>query len=68
MKKLTQKDLYEYLDQYNFVSKDEIYLAINDFFTENFENFEPSYWDLLYYWQLQDEYMQDKDLVFENDD
>lgn len=62
---MTKKDLFEYLNGYNFVAKNEILMAICDFFRENeLIDQDPSYWELAYYWELGDEYIQLKKLEY----
>lgn len=64
MKKLTKQDLWDYLNWVNFVEKFEIEMAINNFFVENFEIFEPSYGDLMYYSELADQYLLENAVAF----
>lgn len=61
------KELYEYLDWYSFVNYDEVEACVNDFFVENYEIFEPSFWDLFYYHELAIRYISDRWLEFEED-
>jgi hypothetical protein len=62
--KKTKKDLRDYLDWYNFVSREEIAMAICDFFIEEMEVFYPSYWELIEYDQLADEYVLENAIAF----
>lgn len=53
----TKKDLRDYLDWYNFATREEIAMAICDFFVEEMGVLDPSYWELIEYDQLADEYV-----------
>ena len=59
-----KQDLREYLDGFSFVSDEEVWMAVNDFFVKEMGVFNPSYWELLEYWELATEYMRDKWLIF----
>lgn len=61
------KELYEYLDWYSFVNYDEVESCVNDFFIENYEILELSYWDLFFYHELAIRYISDRWLEFEED-
>lgn len=66
----TKNDLFWYLDIYTFVWDFEVLGAIEDFFrecVEKNENYSPSYWELLYFQELADEYIKDRGLEFEKD-
>lgn len=66
----TKNDLFWYLDTYVFVWDFEILGAIEDFFrvcVNQDENRQPSYWELLYFQELADEYIEDRKLEFEED-
>lgn len=66
----TKDDLFLYLDTYAFVWDFEICGAIEDFFrvcVNQDENRQPSYWELLYFQELAEEYIKDRKLEFEED-
>lgn len=66
----TKDDLFWYLDTYAFVWDFEILGAIEDFFrvcVNQDENRQPSYWELLYFQELADEYIEDRGLEFKKD-
>lgn len=68
-KKLTTKDLFEYLDVYTFVDDSEVTMAVNDFFRDYIEkddNFQASYGELIYFQELADDYIKDRKLTFTN--
>ena len=52
-----KKDLFEYLDGYDFISREEIAMAVCDFFIEEVGIINPSYWELVQYDELADEYV-----------
>lgn len=55
-----KQDLWEYLDGFSFVSREEIAMAVFDFFMEEMGVFNPSYWELREYDQLADEYIKNR--------
>lgn len=59
MEKDTLKELYDYLDSFNFVDDMEIELAVNDFFMDQW-NINPSRSDCLYYSELAEQYKAQK--------
>ena len=59
-----KQDLWDYLDGFSFVNDEEVWMAVNDFFVEEMGVFNPSYWELLEYWELATEYMRIKWLIF----
>lgn len=59
-----KQDLFDYLDGFSFVNDEEVWMAVNDFFVEEMGVFNPSYWELLEYWELATEYMKNKWLIF----
>ena len=59
-----KQDLWDYLDGFSFVNDEEVWMAVNDFFVEEMGVFNPSYWELLEYWELATEYMRNKWLIF----
>ena len=66
----TKNDLFNYLDIYTFVWDFEILGAIEDFFrecVEKNENRSPSYGELLYFQELAEEYIKNRNLTFEED-
>lgn len=68
-KKLTTKDLFEYLDVYTFVDGSEVTMAVNDFFRDYIEkddNFQASYGELIYFQELAEDYIKDRKLTFTN--
>lgn len=54
-----KQDLREYLDWFSFVSREEIAMAVCDFFIEEMGVFNPSYWELREYDALADEYIKE---------
>lgn len=62
--KMTKKDLFDYLDWFTFVNDEEVWMAVADFFMEEMGVFNPSYWEIIEYWELATEYMKNKGLVF----
>jgi len=54
-----KKDLFEYLDGYDFISREEIAMAVCDFFVEEMGVLNPSYWELWEYDTLADEYIKE---------
>lgn len=69
-KKTTMKkeNLFNYLDAYSFAWKTDIMIAIEDYFRESIEKNEertPSYWELVYFWELAEEYMDYADYIDE---
>ena len=65
-KKLTTKDLFEYLDVYTFVEDSEVTMAIEDFFRENKIVTSPSWWEVFFFQKLADDYIKDRKLTFTN--
>ena len=71
----TKNDLFDYLDIYTFVWDFEVIGAIENFFREinlreskaKNEDRSPSYWELLYFQELAEEYIKDRNLTFEED-
>ena len=61
---MKKKDLFEYLDGYYFVNESEVNMAVCEFFMENMWIMDPSYWELLEYWELASEYIKEKKLNF----
>lgn len=65
---MKKTDLFAYLDAYHFVDLGEVEMAVADFFrdyVEKNENYQPSRWELAYYSELADEYIQkQKNLTF----
>lgn len=61
---MEKKDLFEYLNGYNFVNESEVNMAVCEFFMENMWIMDPSYWELLEYWELASEYIKEKKLNF----
>lgn len=59
----TRKRLFDFLDGYTFVDINEIAMAINDYF--NWEDSNPSYWELAHYGFLAEEYAERKNIKFE---
>lgn len=59
-----KQDLWDYLDWFKFVDECEVSMAVNDFFMEEMGELEPSYWDLMEYWALANEYIKNKQLTF----
>ena len=55
-----KRDLWEYLDGFSFVSREEIAMAVCDFFVEEMGIFNPSYWELREYDALADEYIKNR--------
>ena len=65
MKNLKKSDLFSYLDWISFVEFWEVEMAVNDFFrkyVEKDENFQPSRWELAYYSELAEEYINKKQI------
>lgn len=63
----TKKDLFDYLDEFSFVDDWEIPMAVNDFFrdyVEKDENYQASYWELLYFQELAEEYQAKRNIYF----
>lgn len=54
-----KQDLREYLDGFSFVSREEIAMAVCDFFVEEMGVSNPSYWELWEYDTLADEYIKE---------
>ena len=61
---MKKNDLFEYLDGYYFVNESEVNMAVFEFFMENMWIMDPSYWELLEYWELASEYIKEKKLNF----
>ena len=61
---MTKKDLFDYLDWFSFVHDEEVCMAVADFFMEEMGVFNPSYWEILEYWELATEYIKSKGLIF----
>lgn len=59
-----KQDLWEYLDGFDFVNDEEVWMAVADFFMEEMGVFNPSYWEIIEYWELATEYMKSKGLIF----
>lgn len=57
-------DLWNYLDGFDFVEAGEVNMAVNDFFMEECGIMNPSWWDLMEYGTLSDEYMNIRGLKF----
>lgn len=54
-----KQDLWDYLDGFSFVSREEIAMAVCDFFVEEMGVINPSYWELAEYDALADEYVKE---------
>lgn len=52
-----KQDLWDYLDGFSFATHEEIAMAVCDFFMEKMGIFNPSYWELIEYDELADEYV-----------
>lgn len=64
---MEKSDLYNFLDGFYFVEESEVTMAVNDFFrdyVEKDENYQASYWELIYFQELAEEYINDKKLIF----
>ena len=64
---MKKEKLFNYLDGYYFVEESEITLAINDFFRdyiEKDENYQASYWELIYFQELAEEYIKERNIEF----
>ena len=59
-----KQDLRDYLDGFNFVNDEEVWMAVADFFMEEMGVLNPSYWEIVEYWELAAEYMKNKGLIF----
>ena len=53
----TKQDLWDYLDGFSFATREEIAMAVCDFFIEEMGVLNPSYWELAEYDELADEYV-----------
>jgi len=65
---MKKSNLFEYLDAYSFAWKTDITMAIEDYFREYIEKNEkrtPSYWELAYFEELAEEYMEYADYIDE---
>lgn len=62
--------LYDYLDWYSFVNKTEIVGAIEQYFypDEEWQKESASYWELSKYEEMADEYMNDRNIEFEEEE
>lgn len=54
-----KQDLWDYLNGFSFVSREEIAMAVCDFFMEEMGVLNPSYWELWEYDALADEYIKE---------
>jgi len=54
-----KQDLFNYLDGFSFVSREEIAMAVCDFFVDEMGVLNPSYWELSEYDALADEYIKE---------
>lgn len=66
---MNTKKLFEYLETYCFEYWYEVVWAIEDYFREFIEkdeNFFPSYWELLEYYNLAREYAHKKGYIFDD--
>lgn len=64
---MKKEKLFSYLDGYYFVEESEVTLAINDFFRdyiEKDENYQASYWELIYFQELAEEYIKERNIEF----
>lgn len=52
-----KQDLWDYLDGFSFATREEIAMAVCDFFVEEMGVLNPSYWELAEYDELADEYV-----------
>ena len=52
-----KQDLWDYLDGFSFAPREEIAMAVCDFFVEEMGVINPSYWELVEYDELADEYV-----------
>lgn len=52
-----KQDLWNYLDWFSFSTREEIAMAVCDFFVEEMGILNPSYWELAEYDELADEYV-----------
>lgn len=64
------EQLYDYLDWYSFVSKSEILGAIEEYYypDEEWQKESASYWELAEYNNIADEYMNDRNIEFEEEE
>ena len=66
---MTKKNLFNYLESYCFTYGYEVTGAIEDYFREYVEkndNFSPSYWELIQYYNLAREYANKKWYIFDD--
>ena len=54
-----KQDLWDYLDGFSFATREEIAMAVCDFFVEEMGVINPSYWELVEYDALADEYIKE---------
>ena len=59
--------LEAYLDNYGFVNREEVVMAVNDFFQEEMGVEQLSFWDLMEAWKIADDYIKEKGLKFDPD-
>ena len=64
---MKKSDLFEFLDWFTFVNESEIYMAVEDFLTENMLC-SPSRWTCFYASKLWKEYIEERKLKFEEDE
>lgn len=60
---MKKKDLYAYLDAFTFSEIAEIEMAVSDYFrefVEKDEDYQPSWWEIAYYAELAEEYVNEK--------
>ena len=60
---MKKKDLFAYLDAWEFSELGEISIAIMEYFRDFVEkdpDYQPSYWELAYYSELAEEYINQK--------
>ena len=64
----SRENLYEYLDWYDFVNRSEISDAVLEYFAEELDILNPSYWHCLAAGQYADEYIEDRGIKFDDND
>ena len=69
-KKLTEEDskqFYEYMDWYTFVNKDEIYMAVCEYYEKTIDRW-ISMWECGDMSEIAEDYMRERNLNFDDDE
>ena len=67
LEKAEQKQFFDYMDAYDFVNPDEVYMAVSEYY-EFVMNRPVSMWECGDLYEIADDYIRERGLKFENDE